>query len=182
MCHARNYVPHGCSLPYGRRSPFFPPPWWRFRHASAVPLSRGTSFTEKKYTRNGRERRRGEITRRGCDEDEASAVARSREADRARREEDNSPPATDEQADVAGSGLTDVLESPPDHGEMPNRLGNKFTGRLNDIDILASSRATQAVVRFSFYSYTLHSATRARSRAVGASLMRLARTFLTASK
>lgn len=34
----------------------FPPPWWRFRHAPAVPLSRGTSFTEKKYIWNGSDR------------------------------------------------------------------------------------------------------------------------------
>lgn len=126
MRHACNYQLCTSAASLKTACAIFPPPWWRFRHAPAVPLSRGTSFTEKKYTRNGREQRRGGITRRGCDEDEASAGACLRETDRVRREEDKSPPATTNRQMLPESGLTDVLESPPDHGEMPNGPGNKL--------------------------------------------------------
>lgn len=41
-------------------------------------------------------------------------------------------------ADVTGSGLIDVLESPPpDREELPNWSENKLAGRLNNIDIHA---------------------------------------------
>lgn len=60
---------------------------------------------------------------RGYDEDGASAGARLREADRAKR--NKSPPAMTKPADVAGSGLTDVLESPPDYEEVP-RTGREI--------------------------------------------------------
>lgn len=52
-------------------------------------------------------------------------------------------------ADVTGSGLTDVLESPPpDREELPNWSENKLADRLNNIHIREQRKSSELATLF----------------------------------